>query len=373
MNNETGRGLGVLALGGLGLVACAVAPSLAWLGWVLAPAIVAVTGWIWWQGRREVERGAAAREALHDGQHALGERLLPVWSRHIESSRSQMETAVAALAERFGGIVQQLEQTARMTDLTSSAGGAGGLVAAFESGERKLGEVVASLRVAMADKAAMLEKVKALAQFIGELQAMAADVARIAQQTNLLALNAAVEAARAGEQGRGFAVVAQEVRTLSTRSGETGKLIASKVAAISEAIEGTSAAAEKSSEAEQRSVAASQAAIEAVLGELRQATDALSANATELRGSRDYLRGEISEALVHLQFQDRISQVMGHVRENIARTHERLGGVRGLEAADVGALLAELEKTYAMADEHAVHHGRSAAPAAAPSDEITFF
>jgi len=371
MRNEAGPGVGIVVLGALGLVACYFGPNPAWLAWLLALAMTGLTGWVWHQMRLARERSLAEVQALRDGQHQLGERLLPVWGGHIESSRAQMETAVSALAERFGGIVQQLEQTARISDLAAGTGGAGGLVAAFESGEHKLGEVVASLRAAMADKAAMIEKVKALAAFIGELQGMAADVARIAQQTNLLALNAAVEAARAGEQGRGFAVVAQEVRTLSTRSGETGKLIAAKVASISTAIEGTSAAAERSSEAEQRSVAASQAAIEAVLGELRQATDALVANAAELRGSRDYVRGEISEALVHLQFQDRISQVMQHVRENIARTLERLGGAQGLAGADVGALLAELEKTYAMADEHAVHRGRVAAPK--PSDEITFF
>lgn len=51
----------------------------------------------------------------------------------------------------------------------------------------------------------------------------------IVTQTNLLAINASIEAARAGEQGKGFSVVSDEIRNLSSSSGNSASEIASIV------------------------------------------------------------------------------------------------------------------------------------------------
>ncbi len=364
-------GAGTLGIGGLH-----------WPGVIVAVLLLAGGVFCWRQAQRQADAQKQAIEHYLQGQQLLAGSLLPVWSGHVEASRAQMETAVSALADRFSKIVQQLQDTASKSDLAaeSMSSGERGLVAVFAGSERRLGEVVASLKSAMASKLEMLEKIQSLERYIEDLQSMAAEVARIAQQTNLLSLNAAIEAARAGEQGRSFAVVAQEVRMLSNRSGETGQSMARKVAEISGAIESTCVAARLSADEEQRSIRGSESAIETVLGEFREATDALLASAGELKHGRDFVAREIGEALVHLQFQDRISQIMSHVRHNmdrlpvlLAESNERYRMQQRLEPLDVTGLLGELESTYAMTDEHAVHQGRSAAPVPQAADEITFF
>ncbi|HLO95926.1 MAG TPA: hypothetical protein VK195_16590, partial [Burkholderiaceae bacterium] len=143
----------ILALTGL-----LVAAGGAWWSWILAGAVLALAGWGWLLDRRQqVSRQQQLIECL-DGERALGERLLPVWSGHIESSRVQMETAVSGLAKRFGAIVQELERSAQLSEMSaqSMTSGEHGLVAVFAAGERDLGGLLGSMKSAMGGKAAML-------------------------------------------------------------------------------------------------------------------------------------------------------------------------------------------------------------------------
>ena len=239
-----------------------------------------------------------------------------------------------------------------------------GLLAVFQRSERVLGEVVAAQKAAMTGTMAMLEKVQGLDSFIVELRTMAGDVAQIAHQSNLLSLNAAIEAARAGELGRGFAVVAKEFRTLSAKSGETGKHIAEKVAIISTAIEEACKVVEDTVEQRESRVTATETSIERVLTELRGITNALERSSGMLKGESVSIQTEINQALVQLQFQDRVSQILTQVNKNIDQMptmlRDQLQNYRQthvLERLDADHLLAELKKSYVMADQHVIHQG----------------
>jgi methyl-accepting chemotaxis protein len=368
----------------LGIAGSAAAIACGGISWVSVPAAVllcAAGAALGLHAGSSRERYRASIQSYMIERQQFGDSLAPVWSGQIELSMAQMENAVSALTQRFSGIVDKLDQAVRTSSSATASveDGHAGLVAVFTTSEKELGEVVASLKSAMAGKAAMLEKIRSLEQFITDLKGMAAEVAQIASQTNLLAINASIEAARAGEMGRGFGVVAREVRMLSNMSGETGKRIAERVNLISNAIVTTSNAAGESMERDRVSTTASEAAIASVLAGFKEVTDALVQSSNLLKEESIGIKAEVGEALVQLQFQDRVSQIMSHVKRNIERFPEFLqqnsrefdrDGV--LQPLDASALLAELASTYAMAEERAIHGGQNTAQQQ-DSEEITFF
>jgi methyl-accepting chemotaxis protein len=307
----------------------------------------------------------------------LGSDVMPVWVRNVEVGRSQMEAAIMDLMVRFSGIVTKLD-TALKASEAASEGIDGGLVGVFASSEKELGAVVGSLRNAMQHKGAMLSEIHGLLHFIVELKKMAADVKGIADQTNLLALNAAIEAARAGEAGRGFAVVADEVRKLSTLSKEIGNQISQKVEVISTAISTAVDAAEQTAADDTEVLDTSEATISKVLGKFRHITDGLSEASGILHKESDDIKNEVSMALVQLQFQDRVSQILSHVRDNIGslpgfleKSQAEFEHKGKLEPVVTGNFLNEIKGTYATAEEHSNHGGKI--QTAPNKSEISFF
>ena len=374
---------------------CGLYPSV--LGLAAAISVAAVGGWSVTAlllgacllaggiatGRRAVGVKRAMRERL-DGcleeHRRFSEQVAPVWAGHIDTSREQMEFAVTALTTRFSTIVERLEETVRASGgaTESIESSEHGLVAVFEHSKNRLSSVVDSQKNAMTGMTAMLDKVQGLDRFIVELQDMAADVAKIAAQSNLLALNAAIEAARAGELGRGFAVVAKEFRMLSNQSAETGRRIADKVGVISSAIIETCQVAKESVQQEDLSVHDAETTIAAVLDEIHGVTGALLRSSTLLTDESMAIKSDIGDALVQLQFQDRVNQILTLVRDNIGRMPQFLFGAADPEHAggrrpvpDPEAFLAELKRGYVMADQRIVHSGGKARQE--KETDITFF
>jgi methyl-accepting chemotaxis protein len=318
------------------------------------------------------------------GWHRFWHQVIPVWAGHLQSSKGQLETAVGSLTQRFAGIVENLDRSVMASNPAGGGhpgdrGGAGAsLVNVFSRSEKDLGQVIASLTSSVKSKEEMLEKIQGLSQFTAELHTMVADVARISDQTRLLSLNATIEASRAGELGRGFSVVAGEVRKLATLSSEIGRRMNDNVGVISTAILAACKRAEQSVREENETVISSEATIEGVLSSFKAATDTLVESASVLRSSSAGIKSEISEAMVQLQFQDRVSQVVSHLEaafdrflaglDASCRDFERTGEARPI---DPEPFLAELRKTYTMHEEHALMG--AAAETAAPGSDVTFF
>jgi methyl-accepting chemotaxis protein len=337
----------------------------------------------WWLGSRR--RGESAQQATvqagpdpaqirHylDSVREMSAQVPPVWVAQLESCRMQMGEAIETLSRHFAGIVDQLETAANAS--TNVYSGVQGDV--FATSNDRLKEVVSYLDTALQDKQRIMNAIQTLVGFIQEMKAMATEVARIADQTNLLALNAAIEAARAGEAGRGFAVVADEVRKLSTLSGQTGNHISTKVDEISTAITRAFEIAEETAKREAGAVTTSNTRIQSVLSDLQGVFDRMRGSADELGRSAMLIRGQVSESLVHLQFQDRVSQILTHVSESVSQLPSFLAAADGedplrLTPIDTARILADLRGRYTAVEEHEAHASKKAT--GVQTSSVTFF
>ena len=100
-------------VGLLGAAAVLLAGGLTWLTGALALLPVIAGALV---GQRLVAARCVMQQSIDAylaGQAQFGEQLVPVWKNHIEASRSQMEAAVNALSDRFGGIVDKLDVALR--------------------------------------------------------------------------------------------------------------------------------------------------------------------------------------------------------------------------------------------------------------------
>ncbi len=309
-------------------------------------------------------------------------RVMPIWSRQIETSRSQTEESVVELTRRFSEMKNRLEQV-----ISSSLSGAdrltgsSGVSDSLDTSHDSLQAVINALETALKEEEAMLEQMRDAAAQAGELDAMAVSVGQIAEQINLLALNAAIEAARAGDYGRGFAVVADEVRKLASQSSATGSNIRDKVNSFTISMNSTLETAEQFSRLSGENTRLGKETIESVFSNLQETISTLQEDGVGLRSAGDGIRKDISQVLVSLQFQDRVSQILMHVREDFEKLSDVLNSyitdqndTGAIEPLDVDSLIDQMLANYTtgeerdnLGDDNAVIEKSGAA------SELTFF
>jgi methyl-accepting chemotaxis protein len=304
--------------------------------------------------------------------------VFPIWSRQIETTRKQTETATTELANNFSRIVERLSQAFPTHSGSNNKQDNSSIEKTFAFAEKALNSVIASLQATQHDRAAILDEVRMLTTYTDELKKMASEVDAIAGQTNLLALNAAIEAARAGEAGRGFAVVADEVRKLSSLSSATGKNMTEKVNVINTAVNGAFAVAEKATKDDDGMMERAEKSIKEVLTSFGITVADLNDAKRAMQQEGQHIQQEIAEMLVSLQFQDRTSQILNQVNQSIDdlsltinQVHSNQQNGQAFTNKDVSHWLDKMENGYAMLEQRK-NHG-SGKVQQHVTEDITFF
>lgn len=303
---------------------------------------------------------------------ALCAELLPQWAERIALADDQATEAVDALTHRFAGLAADLDEAVALARQAASelADGEMGLPAACREAALRLDSLLSGLRLTLERHAQAHARTRVLADRADRLRQAAESIELLARRTHLLGFNATVESARAGEHGAGFAVLAEEVRRLADSSRREAVAVRADVEAIVGALQAVGEDAD-TLRAQSDAALADAAARVAGLIELLAAAGGRADQAGErLRARAAGTREGVSAALVDFQYQDRVSQVLGHVRDNLRFTAGALSGAPDADAV-VAEALARLAAAATMPEEHALSSGRH--PADPAPGGIEFF
>lgn len=316
---------------------------------------------------------------------ALCKNVAPVWAGQISAARTITDEAIIALSQRFYGLSQQIQQTVG-TSAADIEHESTNLIGLLNESQSELNSIITLIRSSFEEKRALFQAVLDLSSFTKELQNMADNVKSIAHQTSIVAINAAIEAAHVGQAGRGFTVVANEVRRLSNLAADTGKQIGEKVRVVSDAIHHTKKISLEFEAKDAQMLENSQLVVQKTVSKLNNSATHLIENEESMRATGQHVNSEISEVLVSLQFQDRVTQMLSHVQQDLNKLEEtvRLGN----QIIDAGTWLDALANTYTMQEQHDIQakitgKGKKSHPssktnagtshAGDSNNEITFF
>lgn len=324
-------------------------------------------------GRTLEQRHAQALAAVERRAQGQAERVAglcgqaaPVWVRQIETVRSEADQQVGELAQVFGELCGKLDRVLRPAG-TDGGGSPEEILSGLERNGRQLESLVAALRELQASKEHIVQEVGVQA---AQLRESASDIRQIALNIRMVSLNATIEAARAGAAGKPFGVVVADMRDLAARTAEASDQFSRQTDQLRRTLTGVFAEQQQPG-AQAISIRAAEDLVQHVVASSQTMTRQLTQAIAAMEDERRNVRGDVSRALVALQFQDRVSQILSHVSHNLEEMQARI-------AAGHWHLLDEREWLERLASNYSTHeeftnHARSPQPAAQAAAAITFF
>ncbi|HZV55136.1 MAG TPA: methyl-accepting chemotaxis protein [Rhodocyclaceae bacterium] len=267
----------------------------------------------------------------------------------LERTQTLLADAIKQLTSSFEGMNALTHEQREIAVGVTGAAGEGDTVNQFDefvvNTSQVMGQVVDNVVANSKLGMELVEMTDGIAKHAQRVQGILTEIGAIAKQTNLLALNAAIEAARAGEAGRGFAVVADEVRDLSARTTQFSQQIGVLMQTMQHSVRLTEQAIQRMAGQDMTFALESKLRVEEIVQSMEDQNKVRKVAIDRLAAGSSRVEEQVGRAVTALQFQDMVSQLMGHVGRRVEALEAIL-----VELSDLGQTLrADAEKCDAGA------------------------
>ncbi|TAN66791.1 MAG: hypothetical protein EPN17_13130 [Methylobacter sp.] len=297
------------------------------------------------------------------------ERLLltisPILSQHVMASREHTEQEIISLTSRFSGMVNDLKQIVDSADNTLN-GQHDHLESITNTTRDLLQPVLESLRRIHQVEHGVMGEIQKLSGYMSGLNATAAEVHNLAGQINRLAN----EASSVGEQG--FAVVAGNARKLADDALQIDQRLTNNATDIIAAVNATVTVSESAGQVDDSTLFQAETNINQTLSQLRLALIHYRDDIEALRNNAEQIRGEINNVLVALQFQDRVSQILTQVENNLLNLQKTIEKIQKQGRNRDGNML-RVDEAVEHIEENYKSVSSRPNQAQDDSDDLTFF
>jgi methyl-accepting chemotaxis protein len=296
----------------------------------------------------EIPPQASPAPESRPGLEAEVARYLPQLGRMIEQLKQtskQIEESVVGVCDSFQGIAARARATvARATGFLSNdeqaASGKQSFEGLIEACSGTLVKIMNTTVEAGEISRRAIERIEDMDTASQQISDALSQLDQITNSNRMLAFNARIEAAHAGNVGMGFAVVAVELAAATVRSRAVTAQVGELALNLRALAESTLQDLRRMNEKDSERVEQCRQEVDASLRDLQAAHSEMVEMLNGMTAEGALLATDIGATVRGLQFQDRISQRIGHV------------------VADLDTLSARLET-----------HVGNVAPGAAPADE----
>jgi len=288
--------------------------------------------------------------------------VLGVMGTQLKETAKQIESAVVDVCCKFQSMADRARAGVSSAAELLSGGddeSSGSVESLISEASRTIETLLRHTQDSVAVSNSAIERIQRVQDATDHITKSLIQLDDITIGNRLLAVNARIQAVYAGDRAAGFGGVANEIAVQAKRSAEIVELIRSVSSDLRHIASSALADLQKMVVEDQKAYLKSKTEVDRVLIDFRLMHNSTRDFIARMQNESESVAKEISGAVRSLQFQDRISQRIAHVVEELDRIKVDLGAHCGGTGTDEQMILKQLSVSYTMQEERNVINGHA--------------